>query len=108
MIVVAYVSAYGYTETLANSIIEGIDSVGDFNVQKHDLLYAELERVLLAVKEADGILIGSPTINGDALPVIWQLLTNLSPTTHAGKVAAAFGSYGWSEAVPSMEARLML
>ena len=106
LIVVAYVSAYGYTETLANSIIEGIDSVGDFNVQKHDLLYAELERVLLAVKEADGILIGSPTINGDALPVIWQLLTNLSPTTHAGKVAAAFGSYGWSgEAVPSMEAR---
>ena len=79
LIVVAYVSAYGYTETLANSIIEGIDSVGDFNVQKHDLLYAELERVLLAVKEADGILIGSPTINGDALPVIWQLLTNLSP-----------------------------
>ena len=29
-----------------------------------------------------------------------------SPITHAGKVAAAFGAYGWSgEAVPSIEAR---
>lgn len=106
LIVVAYVSAYGYTDTLANSIIDGIDTVGSFNVQKHDLVYAELDRVLQAVNEADGLLVGSPTINGDALPPIWQLLINLSPITHAGKVAAAFGSYGWSgEAVPSMEAR---
>lgn len=106
LIVMAYVSAYGYTETLANSIIEGIKYIGDFNIQKHDLLYAELDRVLQAVNEADGLLVGSPTINGDALPAIWQLLINLSPITHAGKVAAAFGSYGWSgEAVPSMEAR---
>ena len=106
LIVVAYVSAYGYTETLANSIIEGIETVGDFNVQKHDLVYAELDRVLQAINEADGLLVGSPTINGDALPPIWQLLINLSPITHAGKVAAAFGAYGWSgEAVPSIEAR---
>jgi len=106
-IVLAYVSAYGYTDALANSIIDGINSVGSFYIEKHDMVYADLDLVLESVNQADGLLVGSPTINGDALPVIWQLLLNLSPINHSGKVAAAFGSYGWSgEAVPSIEARL--
>lgn len=106
-VVVAYVSAYGYTEALANSIIDGIVASGDFNIQKHDLVYADLQEVLKAIDHADGLLFGSPTINGDALPPIWQLLIQLSPITHADKVAAAFGAFGWSgEAVPSIEARL--
>jgi len=105
-IVVAYVSAYGYTEALANSIIDGINSVGDFYIERHDMVYADLDLVLQSINQADGLLVGSPTINGDTLPVIWQLLINLSPINHGGKVAAAFGSYGWSgEAVPSIEAR---
>lgn len=105
-IVLAYVSAYGYTNALADSIIDGINSVGDFYVEKHDLVYADLDLVLQSINQADGLLVGSPTVNGDALPAIWQLLINLSPIVHSGKVAAAFGSYGWSgEAVPSIEAR---
>lgn len=107
LIVIAYVSAYGYTETLANNIAEGIETVGDFEVKKYDMVYADKEEVFKDIELADGILIGSPTINGDALPPIWELLTRLSPIVHGDKVAAAFGAYGWSgEAVPNIEARL--
>lgn len=106
-IVMAYVSAYGYTEMLADMIVDGILTVDDFEVNRYDLVDADLDEVMEKINSADGLLIGSPTINGDALPPIWQLLTRLSPIVHAGKVAAAFGAYGWSgEAVPSIEARL--
>lgn len=107
LIVIAYVSAYGYTETLASNIAEGIETAGDFEVKKYDLVYADREEVLKDIELADGILIGSPTINGDVLPPVWELLIRLSPIVHGGKVAAAFGAYGWSgEAVPSIENRL--
>ena len=56
---------------------------------------------------AKSILFGSPTINSDALPPIWDILTNLNPIVHGKKFASAFGSYGWSgEAVKNIEARL--
>lgn len=106
-VVMAYVSAYGYTESLADSIAEGISSLEDVDLRKYDLVYADPDEVVKAIDSAAGVLIGSPTINGDVLPPVWQLLIRMSPITHAGKVAAAFGAYGWSgEAVPAIESRL--
>ena len=38
---------------------------------------------------------------------IWDLTTSIYPVTHGGKIASAFGSYGWSgEGVPHMIERL--
>lgn len=106
-IVIAYVSAYGYTESLAQALQEGLETAGTFEVKVFDLVYADLDEVVQAIDEADGLLVGSPTINGDALPPVWQLLIRLSPIVHAEKVALAFGAYGWSgEAVPAIESRL--
>lgn len=106
-VVVAYVSAYGYTGMLADSIIEGLTAAGEFDVNKYDMVYADFDEVMQAVNRAEGLLVGSPTLNGDVLPPIWKLLINLSPIVHCNKVAAAFGAYGWSgEAVPSIEHRL--
>jgi flavorubredoxin len=106
-IVIAYVTAYGYTETISNSIVEGLEMITEFNVIKFNLVEDPVSAVLEALPGADGLLIGSPTINGDTLPPIWELLTHLSPIVHADLVAAAFGAYGWSgEAVPNIEARL--
>ncbi|HWQ74066.1 MAG TPA: FAD-dependent oxidoreductase [Syntrophomonas sp.] len=106
-IVVAYVTAYGYTETISQSIIEGLEMVADFNVKTFNLVEEPVSSALDALAGADALLIGSPTINGDTLPPIWELLTHLSPIVHADLVAAAFGAYGWSgEAVPNIEARL--
>lgn len=108
-IVMAYVSAYGYTRMLSESIAEGIETIGDFDLRRYDLVETPVSEVMTEIADADGLLLGSCTINGDALPPIWEILVNLSPVTNAGLVAAAFGSYGWSgEAVPNIEARLNL
>ena len=56
---------------------------------------------------ADGFLLGTPTIVGEALKPIWDLTTGMFATTHGGKLASAFGSYGWSgEGVPHIMERL--
>ncbi len=114
-IIVAYVSSYGYTGRIADSIIEGIQTIGEYDIKKYNLIETALDEeeklaeILEELKTATGLLIGSPTINGDALPPIWKLLTRLSPVTNSGLVSAAFGSYGWSgEAVPNIENRLKM
>ncbi|MCT4618518.1 MAG: FAD-dependent oxidoreductase [Marinisporobacter sp.] len=106
-IIIPYVSAYGYTEEIAKKITEGIKQAGDIDVFLYDMVYTDPSEVLSKIYWADGLLFGSPTINGDALKPIWDLLTSLSPIVHGGKVVSAFGSYGWSgEGVPNIVARL--
>ena len=104
---IAYVSAYGYTKQMAEKIAEGINSKGNFQVDSFDLVYSKPEDVMKSMDSADGMLFGSPTINGDALKPVWDVLTTLNPIVHGKRPAAAFGSYGWSgEAVKFLEERL--
>lgn len=106
-VVICYVSAYGYTESLANKISEAICADGDIDVKLFDVINFDKNEILNEISSADGILFGTPTINSDMLEPIRDLLTNLNPIVHGGKIAAAFGSYGWSgEGVPNAEARL--
>lgn len=106
-VVVPYVAAYGYTEVLANKITEGIKASGDIDVKLFDMVTADQAQVLGELYWADGILFGTPTILGEALKPIWDLTTSIFPVTHGGKIASAFGSYGWSgEAVPHLIERL--
>lgn len=106
-VVICYVSAYGYTKSLAEKISEGIKSSSDYNVELLDVIYNKQEDVMAKIDSASGVLFGSPTINSDALKPILDLLNIMNPIVHGGKPAAAFGSYGWSgEAVPNIERRL--
>ena len=58
------------------------------------------------INTSKAVLFGSPTINGDALKPILDLLNIMNPLVHGKKPVAAFGSYGWSgEAVPNIEKR---
>lgn len=108
-IIIPYVSAYGYTESLAKTIAKGIESENEVDVYVYDMVNENKEDVLNKIRWADGLLFGSPTINGDALPPIWDLLMSMSHIVHGRKLVAAFGSYGWSgEAVPNMEARFKM
>ncbi|MGI6435998.1 MAG: (4Fe-4S)-binding protein [Syntrophomonadaceae bacterium] len=108
-VILTWISAHGYTEKLAASIEQGLNSGGALNVKVYDLLTADPNELAREIKTAAGLLIGSPTINKDAPPQVWSLLTILSPLVHGGKAAAAFGAYGWSgEAVPIIESRLRM
>ena len=106
-VIIPYVSAYGYTKMLAERIAKGVEDSGDIAVRSYDLVEAEQEKVLEELGFADGILFGTPTILGEALKPVWDLLISMYPVTHGKKLASAFGSYGWSgEGVPHVMERL--
>lgn len=106
-VIIPYVSAYGYTKQLAEEIAKGIQDSGDIDVRSYDLVEADQAKVLEELGFADGILFGTPTIVGEALKPIWDLTTSMFAGTHGGKLASAFGSYGWSgEGVPHIIERL--
>lgn len=105
-VVIAYVSAYGYTGMMAKEIAEGVRAQG-VDVRLYDLVTDDCSGLSTDLLHADGILLGSPTILGDALKPVYDLSTTMLPTIHGGKQAAAFGSYGWTgEAVPNLTQRL--
>ena len=105
--ILAYVSAYGYTGQLAEAIAEGIRGVGGIDVRCYDMVTADAAKVAEELLYADGFLLGTPTIVGEALKPIWDLTTGMFAGTHGGKLASAFGSYGWSgEGVPHIMERL--
>ena len=106
-VLVAYVSAYGYTEEMANQLAVGLKKTTNLTVELVDI-----ENVLLGdleehMAKADGIIIGSPTINQNTLLPIYKLFSVINPIRDKGKPAAAFGSFGWSgEAVKLIEDHL--
>ena len=112
LVVIPFTSAYGYTKVMAETIKEGILMIKpDVEVRLYDLdikSFPEVKEQLFAdLYAADAIAIGATTVNKDAVPIIWDVLTAINPVTHGGKFGAAFGSYGWSgEAVDNVHARL--
>ena len=106
VVAVAYVSAYGYTRRLAEHIRDGLKE-GGVRVEMYDLVSDDTAAAKAAGAAADGFLLGSPTLVGDALPPVYEMFLGLNPIIHKGKPAGAFGSYGWSgEAVPNLTARM--
>lgn len=106
-VLVAYVSAYGYTKEMAVQISEGLKKIDNTSVDLVDIenmLLGDLEE---HVVKADGILVGSPTINQNTLLPVYKLFSVINPIRDKGKPAAAFGSFGWSgEAVKLIEDHL--
>ncbi|GFR34356.1 MBL fold metallo-hydrolase [Thermobrachium celere] len=104
--VVAYVSAYGYTKQIAEAITNGLKENG-VNVYLYDISESNLSEIVDKIERSKALLVGSPTINQDAVKPVWDLLSLICPINNRGKIATAFGSYGWSgEAVPMLIDRL--
>jgi flavorubredoxin len=106
-VLIAYVSAYGYTGEMAKMIAKGIQTNMNLNVDLVDIeniLLGDLEEKIV---KSNGIIIGSPTINQNTLLPVYKMFSLISPIRDKGKLAAAFGSYGWSgEAVNIIESQL--
>jgi flavorubredoxin/NADPH-dependent 2,4-dienoyl-CoA reductase/sulfur reductase-like enzyme len=105
-ITICYVSAYGYTGVMAKELERSLKFSG-FEVSMFDLVYDDLELAIHSIRESGAFLVGSPTLNSDTLPQIWNLLTSLSSYDCVSKIAGAFGAFGWSgEAIKNIESRL--
>ena len=106
-LVVFYMSSYGNTARMAEAIRAGAEDVAGVRVSLYDLEGGEIDPFVDLIEEADALAFGSPTINGDAVKPVWDLLSSLAVVNLKGKLGAAFGSYGWSgEAVRMIEDRM--
>ncbi len=95
-VLVAFVSAYHNTEQVAAKIAEGIRMAGDIQVDLVDIEKLRAEDMDTFISHANALVIGSPTINQNILPQIYQMFALINPIRDRGKLAGAFGSYGWS------------
>jgi flavorubredoxin len=101
-ILIAYVSAYGYTKDAAYLIAEGILESEDISVDVTDIENISLEALEAKLIMCDGLLVGSPTINQNTLLPVYTLFALINPIRDKGKLAGAFGSYGWSGESPNI------
>jgi len=96
-VMIAYVSAYQNTRKMSQKIAEGVklaDPSLEVDICDMEALpLGELERRVI---EANAIIVGSPIINQNILMQIYQLFAIMNPIRDRGKLAGAFGSYGWS------------
>jgi len=95
-IFIAFVSAYGYTKRIAEKLKEGAEKVPDITVDLCDIEKMDLATLEEKVAQANAYLLGSPTINQNMLPQLYTLFALMTPLRDRGKLAAAFGAYGWS------------
>ena len=93
---IPYVSAYHKTGVIAEKIAEGIRDHGDIEVIVEDIERVSMGELDEQITRSTGILVGSPTINQNILLPIYKLFALINPLRDKGKLAGAFGSYGWS------------
>ncbi len=93
-VAIFYVSAYGYTKMLADAAKASLESKG-LEVVAIDPTENKAN-TLEIIESADAVMLGTPTINRNALPPIWNIVTSLDLLSVKDKPFAVFGSYGWS------------
>ena len=101
-IVVVYLSTSGNTKAMADAIVEGVKSR---NVDAKSMNFHEAK--IEELKSADAIALGSSTFYYKMLPPMEKFIESLSKANVKAKIAAAFGSYGWSGEAPVMIAEQM-
>ncbi|MDZ7635992.1 MAG: FprA family A-type flavoprotein [Bacteroidales bacterium] len=106
-VLITYVSAYGYTREMAELIARGASEVENVVAELMDIETADVGEMDSKLTIADGIIVGSPTINQNTLLPVYKLAAMVSPLRDRGKLAGSFGSYGWSGEAPVLIAEML-
>ena len=105
LISVFYVSAYGYTAAMAEALAQGAREAGR-KVSVYEITGTDKAVLAEAVQTSAAYMFGSPTLNRDALPPVYDLMNNVSAVLDRNKPTLIFGSFGWSgEACANLAAR---
>ena len=101
-----FAAAHGNTGLMAQKIANGARSEG-VEVKVFDAVEINPMDHIDQIEAADALILGSPTINTNVVKPVWDVLNSLITIDVKGKIAASFGSYGWSgDAVEQLDARL--
>ncbi len=83
------------TEIMARAVYDGLMQTG-VSAQLIDLRVTHRSDVVTELLDAAAIAVGSSTLNNGMLPTVADVLTYIKGLRPKNKLAAAFGSYGWS------------
>ncbi len=93
--VIFYDTMWHSTEKMAEAVAGGLDQEGVsykiFNLKK-----THRSDVMTEILDAGAVLVGSSTLNNGLMPHVADMLCYMKGLRPSPKVAAAFGSYGWS------------
>jgi NADH oxidase (H2O-forming) len=105
-ILVLYLTSHKNTENITKNLAAGL-TTDKTNVKvMHITEYSE-GQIRDEMEKADGLLIGSNTINRDLPRPVWNMLSLFSTVTLELKLTGVYGSFGWSgEAIKMIEDRL--
>jgi NADH oxidase (H2O-forming) len=95
-VLIMYVSAYGNTGIIAEKIAEGVRQTGDVEVDVCDIENLDLVTIEQKIIHSASIILGCPTFSQNILLPVYHVFALINPIRDRGKLAAAFGSYGWS------------
>jgi len=93
---IAYVSAYHNTGIIAEKIAEGVRLAGNIDVDLCDIEKMDIATIEKKLTQASALIVGCPTFSQNVLLPVYQLFAVVNPIRDRNKLAAAFGSYGWS------------
>merc|ERR1711991_432353 len=99
-------SAYGNTASIGDALAKGINRTS-VEVESINCEFTSNDVLIKSIQNADGYLIGSPTLGGHAPTPIVSALGTLLAEGDRSKPVGVFGSFGWSgEAVDLLETKL--
>ncbi len=93
--VVVYDSMWHSTEAMAEAIASSLMANGVKAYPMH-LGICHRSDIMTEVLDAGAVIVGSPTLNNGLFPTVSDFLTYMKGLKPKNKLAAAFGSYGWS------------
>ena len=105
-VLLLFASAYGNTAAIADALGRGVTRT-TIRVNCLNCEFTPADELINAIQNADGVLIGSPTLGGHAPTPVVSALGTLLAEGDRNKPVGVFGSYGWSgEAVDLLETKL--
>ena len=94
-VVIIVDSMWESTAKMARAITSGVESE-DVNVRLMNTRKWHRSDIITEILDAGAIAVGSPTLNNNIFPVIADVMAYIKGLRPQNKIAAAFGSYGWS------------
>ena len=105
-IALIFASAYGNTASIGDALARGINKTS-VEVESINCEFTPNDLLIKSIQNADGYLIGSPTLGGHAPTPIISALGTLLAEGDRDKPVGIFGSFGWSgEAIDLLETKL--
>ncbi|MDE7160843.1 MAG: FprA family A-type flavoprotein [Muribaculaceae bacterium] len=97
-VTIIYGTMYGNTGEAADAIARRLKERGVKTVKVHNASHSTLSEMISDAFRYKGLIVGSPTYNGNLFPPVEALMKSMEVREVKGKIFACFGNYAWAPA----------